>query len=154
MGKLKTQAQLDRAADLRMQKTYGRDLAWYEEQFELQGRHCAICPDGPKTRRLHIDHDHHYVDVKIKTFKEEAPYLGSWAASGLYNFTEYTGYGPTKSAAIRMVKDKLKAASVRGLLCHRCNRAMILFKDKSYLLRKAADYLDEFSPLSGRKEAA
>ena len=154
MSKPKTQAQLDKAADQRLLKVYGRGLDWYEEQFEFQNGGCAVCGDGPKTRRLHVDHDHHYVDVKIKTFREEAPYLGSWAASGLYNWTEYTGYGPTKSAAIRMVKDKLKAASVRALLCHRCNRAMILFKDRPETLRKAADYLENFKagrPLSGQE---
>lgn len=32
---------------------------------------------------------------------------------------------------------------VRKLLCHNCNRALGLFKDKPELLRKAADYLEE-----------
>jgi hypothetical protein len=32
---------------------------------------------------------------------------------------------------------------VRKLLCHNCNRALGLFKDKPDLLRKAADYLEE-----------
>lgn len=30
---------------------YGRLLA-------AQGGHCALCPNGPKTRRLHVDHEH------------------------------------------------------------------------------------------------
>lgn len=31
---------------------------WYEAQLARQGGHCAICPNTPKVRRLHIDHDH------------------------------------------------------------------------------------------------
>jgi hypothetical protein len=31
---------------------------WYEAQLARQGGHCAICPSKPKTRALHIDHDH------------------------------------------------------------------------------------------------
>jgi hypothetical protein len=142
MTKPKTQAQLDRAADQRLKKTYGVGLDWYNKTLAEQGG-CAVCEDLGKTRRLHVDHDHGYTKVKIHSFKEEAPYLGSWAASGLYNSTEYTGYGKTKSLAIRMVKDKLKVASIRGLLCHRCNRALILLRDSPDLLGSAIAYLDK-----------
>jgi len=31
---------------------------------------------------------------------------------------------------------------IRGVLCHKCNRAMGFFKDEAALLRRAADYLD------------
>lgn len=34
---------------------------------------------------------------------------------------------------------------VRGLLCNNCNTSLGGFKDKSDVLRKAADYLDEYS---------
>jgi hypothetical protein len=47
----------------------------YARLLAAQGGHCALCPNTPKTRRLHVDHDH---------------------ATG----------------------------KVRGLLCHRCNRAL------------------------------
>jgi hypothetical protein len=30
----------------------------YFEMLERQGGHCALCPATPKTRRLHVDHDH------------------------------------------------------------------------------------------------
>jgi hypothetical protein len=36
-----------------------------------------------------------------------------------------------------------ETGKVRKLLCHNCNRALGLFKDKPDLLRKAADYLEE-----------
>jgi Recombination endonuclease VII len=43
-----TQAQIRRQNT----KEYGRLVA------EANGEFCAICGNGPKTRRLHIDHDH------------------------------------------------------------------------------------------------
>lgn len=30
----------------------------YERMLEAQGGGCAICETKPKTRRLHVDHDH------------------------------------------------------------------------------------------------
>jgi hypothetical protein len=49
--------------------------AEYDRLLAAQGGGCAICGNPPKTRRLHVDHDH-------------------------------------------------KTGRVRGLLCHRCNRAL------------------------------
>jgi hypothetical protein len=56
-------------------KELGVSDAEYDRLLEAQDGGCAICGATPKTRRLHVDHDHH------------------------------TG-------------------AVRGLLCHRCNRAL------------------------------
>src|SRR5690242_12716661 len=36
----------------------GVDDAEYQRLLEAQGGHCALCPNEPKTRRLHVDHDH------------------------------------------------------------------------------------------------
>ncbi len=30
----------------------------YHQMLERQDGHCALCPNRPKTRRLHVDHDH------------------------------------------------------------------------------------------------
>lgn len=38
--------------------------------------------------------------------------------------------------------------AVRGLLCSKCNMAIGMLKDSPSLLRKAADYLDSYSPLN------
>jgi len=124
-----------------MQRVYGRDLAWYEHQFEVQGFGCAVCKDGPKTRRLHIDHDHRYRYVKIDTKKIGKGY---WVGAASYNNILFTGIGKTKSEVIQKIKQELKEASVRGLLCHRCNRALILLKDDTEILAKAAEYLKKF----------
>lgn len=36
----------------------GVDDTAYKRMLEAQGGHCALCPNRPKTRRLHVDHDH------------------------------------------------------------------------------------------------
>jgi Recombination endonuclease VII len=64
----------------------------YARMLAAQNGGCAICGSPPKTRRLHVDHDH---------------------ASG----------------------------KVRGLLCHRCNRALPTWIDEFWLCR-AAMYLE------------
>lgn len=58
----------------------------YEALLALQGGGCAICGATPKTRRLHVDHDH-------------------------------------------------KTMRVRGLLCHRCNRALPTWVTPEWLQR-------------------
>ena len=66
--------------------------AEYAELLARQDGHCALCPATPKTRRLHVDHDH---------------------ATG----------------------------TVRGLLCHRCNRNLPTWVTRDWLDR-AADYIE------------
>lgn len=63
----------------------------YARMLAAQGGGCAICGAKPKTRRLHVDHDH---------------------ASG----------------------------KVRGLLCHRCNRALPTWVNAVWL-HKARNYM-------------
>jgi hypothetical protein len=58
----------------------------YEAMLERQGGGCAICGATPKTRRLHVDHEH-------------------------------------------------RTGRVRGLLCHRCNRALPAWMTPTWLLR-------------------
>jgi hypothetical protein len=65
----------------------------YARMLAAQGGGCAICGATPKTRRLHVDHDH-------------------------------------------------KTGTVRGLLCHRCNRALPTWVTTKWLAM-AYDYLDD-----------
>jgi hypothetical protein len=41
-----------------LKRRYGITPEQYDALFIKQGGHCAICPSVPKTRRLHVDHDH------------------------------------------------------------------------------------------------
>lgn len=42
----------------RRAKALGVDDATYDALLAAQGGQCALCPNTPKTRRLHVDHDH------------------------------------------------------------------------------------------------
>jgi hypothetical protein len=39
-------------------KALGVSDAEYARLLDAQGGHCALCLNTPKTRRLHVDHDH------------------------------------------------------------------------------------------------
>jgi hypothetical protein len=41
-----------------LRKRYGITPGQYDALFLAQQGHCALCPSVPKTRRLHVDHDH------------------------------------------------------------------------------------------------
>jgi hypothetical protein len=64
----------------------------YARLLAAQDGHCALCPNRPKSRRLHVDHDH-------------------------------------------------ATRQVRGLLCHRCNRALPTWVTRAWL-EAAADYIE------------
>ena len=78
----------------------GVTSADYDRMLAAQGGVCAICGSPPKTRRLHVDHDH---------------------ATG----------------------------KVRGLLCHRCNRALPTWIVPRWLYAAAA-YLHSGPAESGK----
>ena len=42
----------------------GLPLAEYDALLVAQGGGCAICGNAPKTRRLHVDHDHKTGEVR------------------------------------------------------------------------------------------
>ena len=138
MSKPKTQAQLDRATDQRLRKTYGVGLDWYEDRLLLQNGGCAVCRRPPGTKRLHVDHDHGWKKVKVTSTN----YPDCWQAVAVYNGTEFYSTGRTKSVVVKEVKDKLKQASIRGLLCYTHNAGLQKFQDSPSFLRSAADYLE------------
>jgi hypothetical protein len=42
----------------RLKRKYGISIRQYDEMLALQLGVCAICHFPPKSRRLHVDHDH------------------------------------------------------------------------------------------------
>ena len=139
MTKPKTQAQLDRATDQRLKKKYGVGLDWYNLQLKIQGGGCYICGSTPKTRSLHIDHDHGYTKVKIKAQK-----IGNtWGATATYHGVAYSETGPKRNPVVAAVKKRLKVASVRGLLCFPHNAGLRKFSDNPKWMRAAVNYLEK-----------
>ena len=47
-----------------LKKTYGLTEEQYWELFDLQGRVCAVCGSRPRTKNLHVDHDHKTGEVR------------------------------------------------------------------------------------------
>lgn len=137
MAKPKTQAQLDRATDLRLKSKYGVGLDWYNLQLKLQGGGCYICGSTPKTRSLHIDHDHSWTKAKVKTQKVGK----TWAATAIYHGVTYSRTGSKRNSVVAEVKNMLKIASVRGLLCFPHNAGLRKFSDNPEWLEKAAEYI-------------
>jgi hypothetical protein len=142
MSKPKTQAQLDKATDQRLKKTYGVGLDWYEKTLKEQGGGCAICHRPPGTRRLHVDHDQSAKKVKIKTFKAN----GMWEAEATYNGKTLVARYRNKREAVQGVKNRLKVESVRGLLCYSHNAGLQKFQDNPEYLKAAAEYLYHHVP--------
>ena len=48
----------ERKRDAYLRKTYGIGLVEYAVLLTFQGGVCAVCHRPPKTRSLHVDHDH------------------------------------------------------------------------------------------------
>ena len=158
MKKPKTQQQLDRATDLRLQKTYNITLDDYNKLLAAGDGKCWICQFPPGTRRLHVDHDHGYKKAGIVAEKDE---IGGWTLWAIYNGNNYHCSAPKRADARQGLLNKLKRASIRGLACHLCNRGLQMFKSSPEALMRAHEYIENFgfghtakileSPLTGQK---
>lgn len=82
----------------------------YERLLAAQGGHCALCPNGPKTRRLHVDHEHRSGTVRGLLCHRCNRALPTWITAGwLCAVLSYLpGRGP--SPAARLVLDEINAA--------------------------------------------
>lgn len=146
-AKPRTPEQQERDTDLRLQRTYGITLAEYNERLAQQGGGCAICGKPPAAKRLHTDHCHKFAKAfKIsRTKRKDGSYLAyatlrADPLSRLY----IEIIGATRKLAGDAVKQAIKKASVRGVLCMSCNRGLRFYFDDSSLFIKAAEYLDRF----------
>lgn len=72
----------------------------------------------------------------------------NWQKRGLNLDSAYSLYNTQQCCQICGETTKLhldhdhNTNKIRGMLCHKCNRALGFFKDNPKLLRKAADYLE------------
>jgi hypothetical protein len=140
MSKPKTQAQLDRATDQRLRKTYGITLSEYKKLCAVHKGCCWICHKPPGTKRLAVEHDHSWKKVKIESRKCR----DGWELTAQYNGNSYVTEAKKRSDALRLLREDLKRASVRGVCCPWCNRGLRYYHDSMDLLINAARYLDNF----------
>lgn len=133
-------------------KKFGRSEEEYNKALAKQNGGCRVCGSTPKTRPLHLDHDHKIQNWKIISQKMSGTWY-SWP-DGHYPITALTAdksnrlcfmeWGRTKPEARAKVKVRLKRLSSRGVLCFGCNVGLKKFYDNAGRLQKAAAYLWEY----------
>lgn len=135
-----------KAADRRLRRAYGISLEEYGIMLDEQGNVCKICGNPPTDRRLHVDHDHKFKYFKVSANKTQQGWFASTreedVAKGLV--PAVFGIGPTKSVAIRDVRNQLKRLSIRGIICWPCNRSLRSFNNNPVAMEQAAKYIREF----------
>ena len=130
----------DKAQDKYLYKHYGVSLAWYNETLQKQNGGCKICGSRPITRSLPVDHDHKARYIKVAARKM----FGTWVVEAEYRGQGFCFHGFKKrNEAVRYMRDSLKRASVRGIICVGCNTGIRKFRDTPQFLESAAKYLRE-----------
>jgi hypothetical protein len=105
-----------------------------------QGGVCAICHRTPKKVRLGVDHDHKHMKVRVVAWRD---FNEDWTATASYRAHQFSAVAASKYLAIKVVRNLLKRASVRGLLCWSCNTGLQKYRDKADVLEAAANYLNQ-----------
>jgi hypothetical protein len=122
--KARTDAQKDRAKDIRLQRKYGITLADRVRRAEEQKHLCAMC-GGPLEAHgpAQVDHFHFRMrtdriyDTVLNTFTE-------WETRGYDELDRVicVRRAPTRKSAEQAVKAAMLPWAVRALLCAKCNR--------------------------------
>lgn len=74
----------------------------YARMLTAQGGGCAICGAKPKTRRLHVDHDHATGEVRALTCHRCNRNLPTWVTPRwAVTAAVYLEYGPEASMELR-----------------------------------------------------
>lgn len=133
--------------NIRLKRQYGITAAEFDQLMANQGGGCRICHRPPKKLPLSVDHDHNYKRVKIKLKKVALPQVVGypvsyqWEGRAWYRGWEFVGHALNQYEARRDVRDQLKRASVRGLICWLCNTGIRKFGHAADRLADAAMYL-------------
>lgn len=133
-----------KSRDSYLLRKYGITEKDYEEMLTNQKGVCKICERPPGKVRLHVDHDHSLIKVKIITEKVNGVWLARTEHQPKRPKLYFEGSGSTKSEAIRKVRKSLLKCSVRGLLSWHCNTLLQKAKDNPTILANAAKYLQQY----------
>lgn len=135
-----------KAADLRLQRTYGISLDEYEKLLAFQDGTCAICGRPPFKFRLNVDHDHRFDRTELRFAKKEN---GEWQGCSVGpDNVLYTWIGTIKAEGRINLRLQLRRASVRGLLCFQCNKGLAYYRDLPERFEAASIYLRAFIKVS------
>lgn len=118
---------------------YGQSAQEFEATLKSQGNCCAVCLKPAKNVSLSQDHTHFIAKLKVSVTKQG----DRWFA---YNEDyDFSYRSRSRKKAKRMIVQKLKRESRRGILCWHCNSALRKFLDNYKLLIAAGKYLKEWS---------
>lgn len=124
---VRSQAEKDRAKDLRLQRKFGGfTLLEFNRMAEEQQHKCKCCK-GPLEAYgpAHVDHFHFFVEA-ARHYDTCLMVKNGWQAQAY----DETGRvicvrrADTKVQAVAEVKNIMMRWSVRGLCCFKCNRGM------------------------------
>lgn len=142
----KTEEEKRRDRNQRLKRLYGITILDYETRLLQQNGACAICLKPPATLALSVDHDHKWKYIKLGVEDGVVGWVARVKDVTVPTYSPYyllVGVGDTKNEAKAMLRERMKRASVRGLLCFSCNGGLRKYRDTPEILRRAADYLSE-----------
>lgn len=122
-------------------RKYGITSTNADERRQECGNQCEIC--GRCTHiSLSIDHFH----FRITATRTKELFKPKWQAQVTPPFKGTSvHFAETKEKAIKAAKAEALPLSIRGVLCHSCNRGLPFFYDNPALFLKAASYLIRFT---------
>lgn len=110
---------------------------------ENGGNVCNVCG---KKLELHLEHDHKWKYVKIKSLRNYRDFdWKKWIVVAEYKNKTWFTSADKKNLAIKAMRKILQRESVRGRCCWPCNRLIRFAYDDPVRLRKAAEYLERWN---------
>jgi Recombination endonuclease VII len=149
-GKARTDAQKERAKDLRIQSKFaGFTLADRNNWIEAQSGKCAVC-GGPLEPPV-IDHHHFKVEATRYSPNDPLGFTG-WQARAMDERGDVVcaRSALTKVVAIQDVRKAYIQKSIRGIICIRCNYGLGILERFFNCARHPQILLDLYNYLGKR----